>query len=278
MAQTLAAVVQTRTPATQNEALAHLEPLVRAAADAGARLIATPEGSNLLQRDPDLFRIAAPSEDDPALTDWASGLARELGVTLLIGSALLRRAQGKAANRAMTFGPDGAMLGAYDKIHLFDVSLGPGQELRESDAYAPGARAVAVDTAAGRLGLTICYDLRFPHLFRTLAQAGAELIAVPAAFTATTGPAHWEPLLRARAIETGAYVLAPAQGGLHADGRRTHGRSMIVDPWGGIVAHLDHDEPGFALATIDCDRVQEARAKIPAWALDRPFALDDDPR
>lgn len=271
--QVRAAVVQTRTPATADAGWAHLEPLVRAAAAQGATLVATPEGSNLLQRDRGLFDQAVPTEADPAVTGQPAALARELGITLLVGSVLVARSAGeKAANRSLLFGPDGALLASYDKIHLFDVNLGGlGQETRESNSYRPGAAGVVADTPAGKLGLTICYDLRFPHLYRSLAQAGAEILTVPAAFTRPTGEAHWEVLLRARAIETGSFILAPAQGGVHADGRETYGHSMIIGPWGEVLALHHGQEPGIAIADINLDAVTEARRRIPAWQLEQPF-------
>jgi deaminated glutathione amidase len=267
-----AAVVQLRTGIDPARNRAHISEHVRAAAAAGASLVATPEGSNLLQRDKSVFQTTAPLVDDTEEHAFWSDLAKELAITLLAGSCVFRRAGGKAANRSLLFGPDGAEIARYDKIHLFDVNLGIGQESRESATYDPGEAAVLAQTPAGKIGLTICYDLRFPHLYRQLAQAGAELLAIPAAFTRPTGEAHWEVLMRTRAIETGAYVLAPAQGGQHEDGRQTWGRSLIVDPWGRLIAHLDHDEPGFAIAEIDLAQVQEARAKIPAWSLNQPFA------
>jgi predicted amidohydrolase len=267
-----AAVIQTRTGVDPAANLRALADQVRDAADKGATLIATPEGSNLLQRDKARFAEVAPLVDDPELLAGYGALARETGATLLIGSAVMRRAQGKAANRSLLFGPDGALIASYDKIHLFDVFIGLGNESRESLNYAPGDRAVAAETPAGRIGLTICYDLRFPHLYRQLARAGAEIMAIPAAFTVPTGRAHWEILMRARAIETGSYVLAPAQGGVHEDGRSTWGRSLIIDPWGVIVAGLDHDEPGMAVADLDLDLVQETRAKMPAWGFDAEYA------
>lgn len=267
-----AAVIQTRTGIDAAENLARLADQVRGAAADGATLIATPEGSNLLQRDKARFAQDAPLVDDPELIAAYGALARETGATLLIGSAVMRRAEGKAANRSLLFGPDGGLIAAYDKIHLFDVFIGLGNESRESLTYAPGDRAVVADTPAGRIGLTICYDLRFPHLYRQLARAGAEIMAIPAAFTVPTGKAHWETLMRARAIETGSYVLAPAQGGLHADGRSTWGRSLIIDPWGVVIAGLDHDEPGVAVADLDLDLVAETRAKMPAWGFDAEYA------
>ncbi len=267
-----AAVIQTRTGVDPAANLRALADQVRDAADKGATLIATPEGSNLLQRDKARFAEVAPLVDDPELLAGYGALARETGATLLIGSAVMRRTQGKAANRSLLFGPDGGLIAAYDKIHLFDVFIGLGNESRESLNYAPGDQAVAADTPAGRIGMTICYDLRFPHLYRQLARAGAEIMAIPAAFTVPTGRAHWETLMRARAIETGSYVLAPAQGGVHEDGRSTWGRSLFIDPWGVIVAGLDHDEPGVAIADLDLDLVQETRAKMPAWGFDAEYA------
>lgn len=265
-------LVQLRTSATHAEALAHAAPLVRKAAAEGARLVLTPECTNVMQRDrarllPELRTV----QDDPVVNGLRY-LAAELGIELLIGSALVRRADGAAANRSLLIGPDGAIHAAYDKIHMFDVDLPTGERVRESEAYAPGDRACVADTAAGRLGLTICYDLRFPALFCAEADAGAELIAVPAAFTRPTGEAHWEVLLRARAIETGSFVLAPAQGGRHADGRGTWGRTLAVGPWGEVLGRLDHDEPGVLLVDIELAAVAKARAAIPALAHARSFA------
>lgn len=264
-------LVQLRTPATHAEALAHAAPLVRRAAAEGARLVLTPEGTNLLQRDraallPQLTTV----EDDPVVTGLR-GLAAELGVELLIGSALVRDGEG-FANRSVLVRTDGAVAATYDKIHMFDVDLPTGETARESAVYTPGARAVLADTAAGRLGLTVCYDVRFPHLFRSLAEAGAEVIAVPAAFTRPTGEAHWEVLLRARAIETGSFVLAPAQGGLHADGRGTWGRTLAVGPWGEVLGRLDDDEPGVLVVDLDLAAVERARRAVPALANAREFA------
>ncbi|MGH6970417.1 MAG: carbon-nitrogen hydrolase family protein, partial [Caulobacteraceae bacterium] len=213
----------------------------------------------------------APLEEDPVVRGLA-GLAAELGVWLLIGSALVRRPDGKAANRSVLVGPEGRTRATYDKLHMFDVDLPTGERHRESSTYEAGDRAVVAEAAGAKLGLTICYDLRFPSLHRALARAGAEALTVPSAFTRPTGQAHWEVLLRARAIETGAFVLAPAQGGTHEDGRATWGRSMIVGPWGEVLALADHDEPCALLAEIDLDAVAEARAAIPALASERAFA------
>jgi predicted amidohydrolase len=182
-------------------------------------------------------------------------------------------APGKVFNRSFLFAPDGSTVARYDKIHLFDVQLGGGESYRESASVAPGAKAVlATGPHDVKIGMTICYDLRFPSLYGALARAGAELIAIPAAFTVTTGRAHWETLVRARAIETAAFVVAPAQGGTHDGGRETWGHSMIVNPWGEIIASLAHLEPGYVVADLDLDQVTQARAKIPAWSGGPAFA------
>ena len=267
-----AALVQLRTPATQAAALAQVGPLVRQAACGGAELIATPEATNILQRDKaKLFEAVRPLDEDACVTGLRA-LARELGVWILIGSALVRREDGQLANRSTLVGADGAVKATYDKIHMFDVDLPTGERHRESALYTPGERAAVAKTPWGKLGLSVCYDVRFPHLYRTLAKAGAEIITVPAAFTRPTGEAHWEILLRARAIETGAFVLAPAQGGLHEDGRGTWGRSLIIGPWGEILAKAEDDEPGVIAADLDLDAVAKARAAIPALVNDRAFA------
>jgi len=265
-------LIQLRTPDAQDAALAQARPLVREAAAAGATLILTPEGSNILQRDrARLFeRLAAPDEDAAVL--GLRALAHELGVWLLIGSALVRRPDGKAANRSMLVSPDGKVTASYDKLHMFDVDLPTGERHRESSTYEPGDRAVVAEAAGARLGLTVCYDVRFPGLHRALARAGAEILTVPAAFTRPTGEKHWQVLLRARAIETGSFVLAPAQGGTHADGRATWGRSMAIAPWGEVLALADHDEPCALIADLDLAEVGKARTAIPALANERAFA------
>jgi len=264
-------LIQLRTPVTQAEALVQASSLVREAAAKGATFIATPEGTNILQRDrPKLFEHLTSLEQDVCVQGLRA-LAEELQVEILIGSALVRRADGQCANRAILIGPDGAIRATYDKIHMFDVDLPSGERYRESSAYAPGGEAVITHSALGPLGLTICYDMRFPLLYQALAKAGAVALAVPAAFTRPTGEAHWETLLRARAIETGAYVFAPAQGGVHADGRATWGRSLVIEPWGSVVAKLDHDEPGVLIADLDLSKVAAARAAIPALKNGREF-------
>ena len=267
-----AALIQLRTPVTQAAALAQAEPLVRQAASAGAGLIATPEATNILQRDRSkLFDAVRPLEEDECVLGLRA-LARELGVWILIGSALVRREDGQLANRSALVDDEGQVAATYDKIHMFDVDLPTGERHRESALYTPGEQATAVQTPWGKIGMSVCYDVRFPQLYRALAKAGAEMIHVPAAFTRPTGEAHWEILLRARAIETGAFVLAPAQGGFHEDGRGTWGRSIIIGPWGEILAKAEDDEPGVVIAELDLDAVAKARAAIPALANDRAFA------
>jgi predicted amidohydrolase len=246
--------------------------LIREAAGRGAALIATPEMTTLLDRKPRRLFDALP--DGEAHAEPFEALARELSVYVLLGSmpVVLSREPRRAANRSVLFGPEGR-IAAYDKVHLFDVDLETGESWKESSVYEGGREAVTARAGEAMLGLSICYDLRFPHLYRTLARAGAEVLAVPAAFTVPTGEAHWEVLLRARAIETGSFVLAPAQGGPHEDGRTTYGRSMIVGPWGEVLARLDHDEPGVCVADLDLGRAQEVRRRVPVLGLETSFAL-----
>lgn len=272
------ALVQTRTPADASAGLAHVAPMVREAAAGGAQLILTPEGTNLLeQRRERRAAAVTPENDDPAVAGLAA-LARELGVWIQMGSALVRSeasGEDRAANRALLFDDAGRRVAAYDKLHVFDVDLPTGERHRESATVRPGERAVVARTPWGGLGLTVCYDLRFPGLYRALARAGAQMIAVPAAFTVPTGEAHWETLLRARAIETGCWILAAAQGGGHEDGRRTWGHSTVIGPWGEVVARLDHDSPGVLFAELDLSAVARARAAIPQLAHERPFAAPE---
>jgi predicted amidohydrolase len=195
----------------------------------------------------------------------------------LLGSLTVKLDDGRMANRSYLLSEEGSIVARYDKIHMFDATLPGNKVIRESSAYRPGARAVVAATPWGRLGLTVCYDLRFPQLYRRLAQAGATMLAVPSSFQRETGPAHWHVLLRARAIETGAFVLAPAMCGEHPNGRSTYGHSLIVDPWGRIVAELG-DEPGVLVAAIDLSQAAKVRAMLPSLTHDRDFALDAEPR
>ena len=265
------ALIQTRTPATPEAGLAHVLPMVREAAAGGARFIATPEGTNVLQKDRDLLLPMLKSQEEDVVVAGLRAAASDLGVWVLIGSALVKRQDGKAANRSMLISPQGAIAATYDKLHMFDVDLPTGETARESATYEPGAQAVTARAGDLKLGMTVCYDLRFPALYRALALAGAEVMTIPAAFTRPTGEAHWEVLMRARAIETGAFVLAPAQGGRHEDGRGTWGHSIAVAPWGEVIAQLDHDEPGVLMADLDLAAAAKARGAIPNLVNARPF-------
>ena len=266
------ALIQTRTPASQAAALDHVAPLISRAAQGGARLILTPEGTNLLQKDRQRLTPQLTALEDDQVVLGLRAAAKRLKVSILVGSALVRREDGQAANRSALITPDGEIAATYDKLHMFDVDLPNGETARESSTYTPGDRAVVVRAEGAVLGLTICYDIRFPALHRALALAGAQVLTVPAAFTRPTGEAHWEVLLRARAIETGSFVLAPAQGGFHEDGRGTYGRSLAIGPWGEVLGKLDHDEPDVLFADLDLDQVAKARAAIPALAHARPFS------
>jgi predicted amidohydrolase len=264
MSQITVACVQMRSGTDVAGNIADASSLIRQAVDhGGAQLIATPEMTTLLDRKPGAAWEKATTEDaDPGLKAFRA-LAKDLGVTLLIGSIAIRVGNNKCANRSFLIGPDGGVIASYDKIHMFDVQLNAGNVYRESDSFAAGDRAVIAQLPAGALGMTVCYDVRFPDLYRQLAVGGARIIAVPAAFTRITGEAHWHILLRSRAIETGCFIIAPAQGGKHEDGRETYGHSLIIDPWGEILAEAG-TEPGFITATLDLARVDEVRGKIPS--------------
>jgi predicted amidohydrolase len=271
------ACVQTNSTNDMARNIAAAGDLVREARDGGADLIALPEVVALIEPDRARLTATAPEEPDhPALAAFRD-LARETGAWILGGSIGVRAEDGRVANRSLLFDPQGAIAGRYDKIHMFDVDLPGGETYRESDTYRPGTATCVARTPWGGLGMTICYDLRFPELYRTLAKAGADLIAVPSAFTRQTGRAHWSVLLRARAIETGAFVFAPAQCGDHGGGRQTYGHTLIVDPWGEILAEAG-DEVGVTYADIDMSKVAEARRAIPALAQDAPYAPPAVPR
>ncbi|PHY17281.1 carbon-nitrogen hydrolase family protein [Caulobacter sp. BP25] len=264
-------LIQTRTPATHAAALEHVAPLVRQAISEGAQFVLTPECTNVLQKDrAKLLPTLTALEDDPVVNGLRE-IAAETGTWIDVGSALVRREDGKAANRQAVIDPTGAIVATYDKLHMFDVDLPTGETARESATYTPGERAVVIDTSLAKIGLTICYDMRFPALHRALALAGATVITAPAAFTRPTGEAHWDVLLRARAIETGSFVIAAAQGGFHEDGRGTWGRSIAIGPWGQVLGKLDHDEPGVLMADLDLAAADTARAAIPVLKNARPF-------
>ena len=252
--------------------LADASELIREAAGQGASFVATPEMTNILEPDRPRLRSLAKSESEDASVAAFSVLAQELGLWLNVGSLALQGPGEKLVNRSLLFTPDGAIAARYDKIHLFDVDLPTGESLRESHAYDGGAEAVLVETPLGSIGLTICYDMRFPHLYRALAKAGAKLFTVPSAFTVPTGQAHWHVLLRARAIETGSFLLAAAQGGKHESGRETYGHSLIVSPWGEVLAEAG-SEPGIVIADLDLTLADLARARIPALVHDRAMSL-----
>ncbi|MEO8882832.1 MAG: carbon-nitrogen hydrolase family protein [Devosia sp.] len=267
------AALQMRSGTEPEANLDALEALVAEAAAGGAKYALSPEVTVVFAENRDgLARVAGPYENNASLQRVAR-IAREHKIFLHLGSLAVALPDGRFANRSVVFGPDGAVLATYDKIHLFDATLPGLTAYRESATYAGGDRAVVTPADGMQLGLSICYDMRFPALYRALAEGGAEVIAVPAAFTVPTGRAHWEVLLRARAIETGCYVIAAAQGGTHQNGRSTWGHSMIIDPWGEIVAEIDGDEPGVLFADLDLGKVKEAREKVPALANARPFSL-----
>lgn len=254
-----------------------LAALAKEAAAQGVTYALSPEVSIVYAENREGLRaVAGPWDGNPAISRCAR-IARETGLWLHLGSLAVALPDGRFANRSVLFRPDGTVAATYDKIHLFDATLPGVREYRESATYAGGDKAVVTEAAGLKLGLTICYDVRFPMLHRALAEAGAELIAVPAAFTVPTGEAHWEVLLRARAIETGCFVIAAAQAGQHQNGRATFGHSMIVDPWGKILGQLGADGPGVLLADIDPAAVAEARGRVPALANARTFSLSVNP-
>lgn len=265
-----AACVQLRSSDEVADNIRQTVLLVREAAARGAVFVTTPENTTLMA--PDAGAKLAHSHDeahDPALPVF-SALAKELNIWLLIGSIAIKVSESKTANRSFLFAPDGNIVARYSKIHLFDVALASGEVYRESSTVAGGDQAIVADTPWGKIGMTVCYDVRFPQLYRRLAQKGAFLFTVPSAFTVPTGSAHWHVLLRARAIENGAFVIAPAQGGTHANGRKTYGHSLIVSPWGEVLAEAGTD-PGVIVADIDPALSKQAREKVPNLEHDRTF-------
>lgn len=244
---------------------------VRQAAAQGAQLVCLPENVSLMAqgREKILARVK-PEADHPGVPFFRD-LAKETGTWIMTGTLGCLLPDGRVANRAFVIDPQGEIKARYDKIHMFDVDLAGGESYRESATYRPGEQAVVAPTPWGGLGLTICYDVRFAYLYRALAKAGASIITVPAAFTVPTGRAHWHVLLRARAIETGAFILAPAQTGIHDGGRGTYGHSVIISPWGEVLADAG-EEPGIILADLDLSRVAEARRMVPSLGHDRTFA------
>lgn len=266
----VAACVQLRAGREVAPNVALAVSLIEEAAGEGATFIATPENTSLMEAKRELlFEKTVAEEDDTALAAFRKVSAARK-VWTLIGSLPIKIAADKLANRSFLIAPDGSVAARYDKIHMFDVDLGGGESYRESKNFAPGAQAVTADLPWGRVGLTVCYDLRFPQLYRALAQSGARYLTVPSAFTRPTGEAHWHVLLRARAIESGAFVFAPAQGGMHENGRETYGHSLIIAPWGEVIAEAG-TEPGIVLAEIDPTKISEARDRVPSLTHDRDF-------
>jgi deaminated glutathione amidase len=265
-------LVQLRSGRTPAANVAAAVKLIAEAKEAGADYVQTPEMTNILERKREaLFAAIVSEEQDDGLATFRE-LARKLGLWLHIGSLAIKVSPDKAVNRAFLIDPKGDVAARYDKIHMFDVDLANGESYRESRSYRPGELAVACDLPWGRLGITVCYDLRFPALYRALAEAGAIFLAIPSAFTKQTGEAHWHVLMRARAIENGSFVFAAAQGGSHEDGRLTYGHSLVVDPWGRVIAE-GGIVPGVVIAEIDPSEVAVARSRIPSLQHGRRFEV-----
>ncbi|MDG2340272.1 MAG: carbon-nitrogen hydrolase family protein [Paracoccaceae bacterium] len=247
------------------------------AVDRGAELLLTPEVTNCVSSSRSHQLSVLQSESDDITLKAIRTFAAERSVWILIGSLALKTndSDGRFANRSFLIGPNGEIAAKYDKIHMFDVQVSADETYRESAGYRPGSETVIAKTDIAAFGLSICYDIRFPHLYRGLAHAGAEILTVPAAFSPTTGADHWEPLLRARAIENGCYVLAPAQTGAHSSsrgkGRRTYGHSMVVDPWGAVVLDAG-SEPGWYIVDLDIENVPKARRRVPSLTHDRDYS------
>lgn len=266
-----AAMIQMRsgmTPSANVEAAARM---IGEAKAAGADYVQTPEMTNIIANRERLFAVIAEEERDASLAAFRE-LARKLGIYLHIGSLAIKVGHDRAANRGFVIDPKGEIAARYDKIHMFDVNLDKGESYRESNTYRPGELAVLADLPWGRLGVTICYDLRFPALYRALAEAGATMLTIPSAFTRQTGEVHWHVLNRARAIENGCFVFAAAQAGKHESGRESFGHSLIVDPWGRILAE-GGSEPGLVMAEIDLAEVAKARGRIPSLEHGRRFEI-----
>ncbi|MGO9173957.1 MAG: carbon-nitrogen hydrolase family protein [Rhodomicrobium sp.] len=266
-------LVQMRTGKDVQENLAQADAFIREAAGRGAQYIQTPENTLVMEADaPRLLEKIYPEEKTEGVPHF-SRLARELGIWLHIGSLAVKVGNGRAANRAFLFAPDGNAVCRYDKIHMFDVDLPSGETYRESATFMPGARAFVALLPWGGLGIATCYDIRFPEQYQALARAGAKFLTAPSAFTKVTGEAHWHILLRARAIENGCFMFAAAQGGRHANGRTTFGHSLVISPWGEILAEAG-TEPGVIVTAIDAGEVDRVRARIPALSHTREFKVD----
>jgi deaminated glutathione amidase len=265
-------LVQMRSGRSPAANLAVAATLIREAKAGGADYVQTPEMSNIMESDRARFLASMMPEDADPMLAGAQELARSCGLFIHLGSLAVKASADKAANRSFLIDPRGEIIARYDKIHMFDVDLASGESYRESRHYRPGELAVLVDLPWGRLGSTICYDLRFPALYRALAEGGAAFLSIPSAFTKQTGQAHWHVLLRARAIENGCFVLAAAQGGMHENGRETYGHSLVVDPWGQVLAEAG-TEPGVIFADLDIEAVAAARSRIPSLQHGRRFEV-----
>jgi deaminated glutathione amidase len=266
------AVLQTSSGSDVAQNLAQAEGMIRAAHQEGAQLVAMPEVVDFRDEGAESYQRYAQPQEAHRAADFFAALARELKLWILAGSLTVRDPSGKLANRSFLFDADGKVAANYDKIHLFDTGVVGDKASTESNIYVPGDRAVVVDTPVGRLGLSICYDLRFPHLFRDLAKAGAQILAVPSSFLPITGAAHWHVLLRARAIETGCYVIAPGQCGSYRAEHGSYGHSLIVDPWGELLADAG-EEAGYVVADIDLGHLASVRDRIRSLSHDRPYTL-----
>ena len=251
--------------------LATVEAMMRAAASAGAKFVFSPEYVLMMDGSGRVMREKALDANGEPAVGALTALSRELGVWHLVGSLTLNSDDGRLFNRSVLISAQGEVVATYDKIHMFDATLPSGTVIRESSAYRPGERAVIAETPWGRLGLTVCYDLRFPHLYRTLAQRGAVVLAVPSSFQRETGKAHWHTLLRARAIENASFVIAAAMCGDHPGKRMTYGHSLVIDPWGEVLAD-GGESSGVVLADLDLSRVEPVRSMLPSLGHDRPFA------
>ncbi|MDR6434798.1 carbon-nitrogen hydrolase family protein [Brucella pseudogrignonensis] len=268
-----AAAVQMRSGTDIARNVEDLEKFVTDAAAKGAHYVQTPEMTGALMRDRAALFASLRDENDDLVFKAASALAKKHAIFLHIGSTAIAAGDGKIANRGGIFAPSGEKIATYDKVHMFDVDLDNGESWRESATYEPGKETVIAELPFANVGMAVCYDIRFPQLFRAQALAGANVITGPAAFTRQTGEAHWDILQRARAIENGAFLISAAQGGVHEDGRETYGHSLIVSPWGKVLAEAAHDEPGVIIADIDVSESAAARAKVPNLKNAREFSV-----
>ena len=277
MATLRAACIQMRSGVSPEANIRQMQAMVRDAVGKGAQYVQTPEMSGLLQKNPKLLLETITTQDADPVFKASAELAAEFGIWFHLGSTPVKTANSdetrKAANRGALFSPKGELVMTYDKIHMFDVDLDANNQWKESNRFEPGDKAFVADLGGIKTGISICYDLRFPRLYEGQAKAGAQILTCPSSFTKPTGQAHWETLLRARAIENGAFMIAAAQGGVHEDGRKTHGHSMIIDPWGKILGEISGDEPGIVVCDLDLEQVDDARKRLPNLVNQRNFTI-----